>query len=96
MENLDFLRAVCVSMKSTPPRIQFRQWMIFPAIIAGVIGKIFNKNQTTLNRKLIQSALSRNAYDNARITEKTGIQFKKVQTSIIETAQRMRVIMDKP
>ncbi len=96
MENLDFLRAVCVSMKSAPPRIQFRQWMIFPAIIAGVIGKIFNKNQTTLNRKLIQSALSRNAYDNARITEKTGIQFKKVQTSIIETAQRMRVIMDKP
>ena len=96
MENLDFLRAVCVSMKSAPPRIRFQQWMILPAVIAGFIGKIFNKNKTTLNRKLIQSAQSRNAYDNALIIEKTGIQFKKVQTSIIETAKRMQSIMDKP
>ena len=95
MENLDFLRAVCESMRSDPPRILFQQWMVFPAIIFGVIRKIFNKNSIKINRKLIRSAQSRNAYDNSRIIEKTGIQFKKVQTSIIETARRMQAIMDK-
>ena len=95
MENFDFLRTVCESMRSAPPRIRFKQWMILPAIIAGVIGKIFNKKIPIINRKLLRSAQSRNAYDNARIIEKTGIQFKKVQTSIIETALRMRAIMEK-
>jgi nucleoside-diphosphate-sugar epimerase len=95
MENFNFLRTVCESMKSAPPRIRFQQWMILPAIIAGVIGKIFNKKTPIINRKLIRSAQSRNAYDNARIIEKTGIQFKNVQTSIIETALRMRTIMEK-
>lgn len=95
IENFDLLKAVCESMKSVPPRIRFQQWMIFPAITIGAIGKIFNKNQTSINRKLIRSAQSRNTYDNARIIEKTGIQFKTVQTSITETAQRMLTIMEK-
>jgi dihydroflavonol-4-reductase len=95
IENLDFLKAVCESMESVPPRIRLKQWMIIPAIIAGVIGKIYNKNQSSINRKLIRSAQSRNAYDNSRIIEKTGIQFKSVRTSIIETAQRMQKIMEK-
>jgi hypothetical protein len=69
--------------------------MIYPAIIAGAIGKIFNKKTPVVNRKLIRSAQNRNAYDNARIIEKTGIQFKKVQLSIIETALRMQKIMEK-
>jgi dihydroflavonol-4-reductase len=96
MENFDFLRAVCESMKSAPPRIRFQQWMILPSLVAGVVGKIFNKKIPIINRKLIRSAQSRNAYDNVRIIDKTGIQFKTVQTSIIETAQRMQAIMDKP
>jgi len=95
IENFDFLRVVCESMKSAPPRIRFQQWMILPAMITGIIGKIFNNKIPIMNRKLIRSAQSRNAYDNARIIEKTGIQFKKVQTSIIETALRMRTIMEK-
>ena len=95
IENFNFLKAVCESMKSAPPRIRFQQWMIFPAIIIGAIGKIFLKNSTKINRKIIRSAQSRNAYDNTRIIEKTGIQFKKVQTSISETAQRMQAIMEK-
>jgi nucleoside-diphosphate-sugar epimerase len=95
IENYDFLKAVSESMKSATPRIRFQQWMIFPAIIAGAIGKIFNKKTPLVNRKLIRSAQNRNAYDNARIIEKTGIQFKKVQLSIIETALRMQKIMEK-
>jgi len=95
MENFDFLRAVCESMKSAPPRIRFQQWMILPAIIAGVIGKMFNKKIPIINSKLIRSAQSRNAYNNTRIIEKTGIQFKTVQTSISETAQRMHTIIEK-
>ena len=95
IENFDFLKAVCESMESVPPRTRFQQWMILPAIIAGIIGKIFNKKQSSISRKLIRSAQSRNTYDNARIIEKTGIQFKKVQISIIETALRMQKIMEK-
>ena len=95
IENFDFLNAVCESMNSAPPRIRFQKWMTLPAIIIGVIDKIFHKNSTKINRKLLRSAQGRNAYDNARIIEKTGIQFKTVRTSISETAQRMLTIMEK-
>ena len=94
-ENFDFLNAVCESMKSAPPKIRYQRWMAFPAVIVGLISNIFRKNTSTINRKLIRSAQSRNAYDNTRIIEKTGIQFKSVKTSIAETAERMLKIMEK-
>ena len=94
VENFKFISEICDAMKSKAPRISVRKWMIIPAILLGEILNIFRKNKLSINRKLIRSAQSRNAFDNSRIIKKTGIQFRSVQSSIIETAFRIQSLKE--
>lgn len=90
VENFKFISEVCDAMKSKPPGISVRKWMIIPSILFSKILNIFGKNKSSINRKLIRSAQGRNAYDNSRIIKKTGVRFRSVQDSIIETADRIQ------
>ena len=90
-----FLTQIATAMHSKPPSQPVREWMILPALFFFGIRTFFTGKKAPFSRSVIRMAQSRNAYDNSRIKECTGVQFRPVQTAIDETAVHMRRIISK-